>query len=224
MNEIIMTLREWQNCIKPLNQMIVQACRMDGSDGLTYCSIGMSHGYSLIMKNANESEFILTQIGNHDKLVNCSINFTTDRRRRGKCLINRMNILKTLKINDIHNTYIEKSIYYHELPNYKFIISPEGNGIDCHRHYEALMAGCIPIIEKNLIIKKKYGDVPILYTIDYSEITEEYLEKIYEEYLDKKFNFSKLFMNYWSENEQQLIKQRGNYWCLKLNGICHYTI
>lgn len=219
-----MTLREWQNCIKPLNQIIVQASTIDVSDGLTNCSIGMCYGYSLIIRNASESEYILTQIGNHNKLVNCSISLATDRRRRGNCSINRMNILETLKMNNINNTRIDNSTYYHELPNYKFIISPEGNGIDCHRHYEALMAGCIPIIEDNSIIKEKYGNVPILYTRDYSEITKEYLEKIYDEYLDKKFNFSKLFINYWPENEQQLIKQRGNYWCLKLNGICHYMI
>lgn len=219
-----MTLREWQNCIKPLNQIIVQASTIDVSDGLTNCSIGMCYGYSLIIQNTSESEYILTQIGNHNKLVNCSISLATDRRRRGNYSINRMNILETLKMNDINNTRIDNSTYYHELPNYKFVISPEGNGIDCHRHYEALMAGCIPIIEDNSIIKEKYGNVPILYTRDYSEITKEYLEKIYDEYLDKEFNFSKLFINYWPENEQQLIKQRGNYWCLKINGICHYTI
>ena len=40
------------------------------------------------------------------------------------------------------------------LSKYKFIISPEGNGIDCHRHYEAILCGCIPIIEYNKDIEK----------------------------------------------------------------------
>lgn len=222
MCEIIMTLREWQNCIKPLEQLIVQASTIDYPDGLTNCSIGMCYGYSKFIKNSNEEKYILTQIGNHSKLVNCSIGERTDMRRRGNNLINRINILKILEKNNIYNVSIDNSSYYHELPNYKFVISPEGNGIDCHRHYEALLAGCIPIIEKNAIIPKKYGDVPILYTNDYTEITEEYLEQIYNEYLDKKFNFSKLFMINWPENEQLLIKTRGNYWCTKINGITHY--
>ena len=104
-----------------------------------------------------------------------------------------------MEINNISNNLINNSTYYFKLPNYKFVISPEGNGIDCHRHYESLMAGCIPIIEKenSEIIKNKYGNVPILYTTDYSEITEEYLENIYDEYLDKQFNFSKLYLSNW---------------------------
>lgn len=37
--------------------------------------------------------------------------------------------------------------YFNSLSTYKFVISPEG--IDCHRHYEALLARCVPIIEHN---------------------------------------------------------------------------
>jgi hypothetical protein len=222
MCEVIMTLRKWQNCMKQLNEIIVQASKIDGSDALTNCSIGMSYGYSRFVKNANELEYISTQIGEHSKLINCSISLDTDMRRRENNLINRMNILKTLNKNNIYNILIDRSLYYLELPNYKFVISPEGNGIDCHRHYEALMAGCIPIIETNSVIEEKYGNVPILYTTDYSEITTDYLEKIYNEYLDKQFNFSKLFIINWSEKEKELIKERGNYWCTKINGIPHY--
>lgn len=224
MHEIIMTFREWQNYIKPLNQIIVQASTIDVSDGLTNSPIGMCYGYSKIIKNSSESEYISTQIGNHENLVNCSINVGTDHRRRHNFRVNRKNILETLIKNNILNKNIDNSIYYYDLPNYKFVISPEGNGIDCHRHYEALMAGCIPIIENNSIIEEKYGQVPILYTTDYSEITNEYLENIYNEYLDKKFNFSKLFLDNWSEDERKLIKERGNFWCLRLNGIPHYAI
>ena len=223
MSELIMTLREWQTFVKPLEEIIVQASTVDGCDGLTNSSIGMCYEYSKIVKNLNESEYILTQIKNHSRLINCSINSTTDSNRRNDNLINRSNILKTLEKNNIYNNLIDNSSYYFKLPNYKFVVSPEGNGIDCHRHYEALMAGCIPIIENSEIIKDKYGNVPILYTTDYSEITEEYLENIYNEYLDKQFNFSKLYISNWSLKEQQLIKHRGNFWCTKMNGFPHYT-
>ena len=222
MNEVVMTLREWQNCIKQLNQIIVQSSTVDESDGLTNCSIGMCYGYSKFIKNADETGQILTQIGKHNNLLNLSISSTTVMRRRRNHSINRPKILETLKNNNFYNISIDTSSYYTELPQYKFVISPEGNGIDCHRHYEALMAGCIPIVETNSIIKEKYGNVPILYTRDYSEITKDYLENVYDEYLNKKFNFSKLFMNYWSIDEQYLIKYRGNYWCMRLNGIPHY--
>jgi hypothetical protein len=108
------------------------------------------------------------------------------------------------------------------LPKYKFIISPEGNGIDCHRHYEALMAGCIPIIEDNELIREKYKGCPILYTKDYSEITKEYLESKYEEMKNKYYDFSRLFLNYYDDKTQIEIKNNGNYWGNRLTGKTWY--
>jgi hypothetical protein len=98
------------------------------------------------------------------------------------------------------------------LPKYKFVISPEGNGIDCHRHYEALIAGCIPIVESNEHIKEKYKGCPILYTQDYNEITEDYLKKKYEEMIDIKYDFSRLFLPFYKPEVKKIIKDCGNYW------------
>jgi len=92
------------------------------------------------------------------------------------------------------------------------VISPEGNGIDCHRHYEALIAGCIPIIEDNSQIREKYKGCPILYTHDYSEITETYLIQKYTEMLDQTYDFAPLFLSTYTPEEQEEIKKCGNYW------------
>ncbi len=83
--------------------------------------------------------------------------------------------VNNLHKNGITHRLIEHTQYFETLPSYKFIVSPEGNGIDCHRHYEALIAGCIPIIEYNTQTEEKYKNCPILYTKDYSEINEEFL-------------------------------------------------
>ena len=74
------------------------------------------------------------------------------------------------------------------------------------------MAGCIPIIEHNPLIEEKYKGCPILYTTDYTEITEEYLNKKYEEMIDKEYDFSRLFLSYYTEEQQKDIKECGNYW------------
>jgi hypothetical protein len=102
------------------------------------------------------------------------------------------------------------------LPNYKFIISPEGNGIDCHRHYESLIAGCIPVIEYNPLIETKYKGCPVLYTRDYREINQEYLNIKYNEMIDQTYDFSKLFLSYYTEEQIKVIKNCGNYWTKKL--------
>jgi hypothetical protein len=208
---MLLTLGEWQQTYKDPKNFIVQASMQDGSDGWTIFPIGMGYQYATHYGGSEK-----WQIGSHQALVQCAISARTDERRRPFGL-NRQMILFNLLMNGIVNRQVSGSQYFDELPSYKFVISPEGNGIDCHRHYEALMAGCIPIIEDNPIIREKYKGLPILYTRDYSEITREYLEQQYKEMLDKSYDFSRLFLSYYSLGQQDLIKYNGNYWVKRLS-------
>lgn len=205
----MLTLRTWQQTYKDPKTLIVQASHKDGSDGWTPFPIGMSWQYSKHYGGNNG-----WQIGPHTKTVLCAISSRTDFRRRplGK---NRRSILLNLAKNGISNTFIPGDLYFDELPFYKFVISPEGNGIDCHRHYEALLAGCIPIMEDNPLIREKYKGCPVLFTTDYSEITPAYLEQKYNEMLDETYDFSKLFLSAYSNDDQECIKVNGNYWVKK---------
>jgi hypothetical protein len=178
--ELRYTLEVWLKSRKPEHRLIVQASTEDGNDGITNSPIGMSWQY--VRERGNS---VACQIGNHKNLVLCAISSDTDMRRRHQNPVNRKAIIETLGSKGIQNISLDPSKYFASLPTYKFVISPEGNGIDCHRHYEALMAGCIPIVEESELIRKKYGNVPILYTRDYSEINEAYLTKKYEEILKK---------------------------------------
>lgn len=220
-NEIDITncsLYEWQNTIKPEKELIVQASKIDWSDGITNTPIGMSFQY--VKQKGN---YIENQIGTHSELLLTSFREYTDEYRRKDCIVNRKSISKILYENNIHNIEINETDYYKILPKYKYVISPEGNGIDCHRHYEALMAGCIPIIEYNNLIIHKYGNVPILYTHDYSDANIEILNKIYEKMLHSRFDFSKLLLSYHDEEERKLIKLRGNVWCERLTNEKWYN-
>lgn len=213
------TLEEWQRMKKQKNDLIVQASVVDGSDEPTFCSIGMSYEY--LNSDLNDVDR-KDESDNRDNLLLFAIKHDTDKNRRGKQNVNRQNIIKTLNKNGFSNTKLNSTDYFNKLPTYKFVISPEGNGIDCHRHYEALLSGCIPIVEKSDLILEKYGDCPILYTTDYSEITTEYLEKKYEEMKSKVYDFSKLFLSYYSTEYQNIIKERGDFWCNKLVGKTWY--
>jgi hypothetical protein len=223
MYEIKMTLRKWQNTVKPMETLIVQNSTLDHMDGITAASIGMGFEYVNVIEKHDYRIFQLGSTGGvggvgdraHIHTVNCAISETTDGRRRAGRPIHRMGILKTLKSNGISNEKVDAVTYFLNLPKYKFVISPEGNGVDCHRHYEALMAGCIPIVEDHPMIRSKYGNAPILYTKDYSEITEEYLQKVYADFIDREFDFSLLFLYNWSPEEQEVIKLRGNTWCMR---------
>ena len=85
--------------------------------------------------------------------------------------------------------------YFKRMPNYKFVISPPGNGPDCHRTWEILYANSIPIVIKNYIYEKY--NLPILQVNDYSELTDKLLKTYLQYYENHKFSYEQLTMNYW---------------------------
>jgi hypothetical protein len=151
----------------------------------------------------------------------CGFTPGNDMRRRKDMEVNRGVIMERLE-PFVKNTIYDPVQYFSKLRHYKFVISPEGNGVDCHRHYEALMAGCIPIVEHNEDIKKKYGNVPILYTHDYSEINEEYLKKKYEEMIDQEYDFSRLFLDYYEQEARDAIVYCSRFWTIRFYGEVFY--
>lgn len=206
-----MTLRQWQQTHKDPKNFIVQASKQDGSDGWLTFPIGMGWQFAA---NYKEEKARSWQIGSHQNSVLCAILAVSDLRRRPTGL-NRQMIIYKLAEAGIKNIKLSGAQYFNDLPSYKFVISPEGNGIDCHRHYEALMAGCIPIIEDNPLVREKYKGCPILFTKDYSEINEPYLQQKYNEMIDQTFDFSRLFLSSYGLMDQVGIKNNGNYWVKK---------
>jgi hypothetical protein len=80
--------------------------------------------------------------------------------------------------------------------NYAFIASPFGGGPDCHRTWEALILGCIPII-KSSGIDLLFKDLPVLLVEKWSDVTQALLDKTIEEFKSKNFNYKKLTLKYW---------------------------
>lgn len=129
------SLKEWQLTSKYFKDLIVQASPIDGSDSWQPFPIGMQYSYCY---NFGKGDSI--QIGQHDNTVLRAFDLNTDMRRR-PCGVNSQFIVNNLNKNGIINSLIDHTQYFEILPSYKFVVSPEGNGLDCHRHYEALIAG-----------------------------------------------------------------------------------
>jgi len=89
----------------------------------------------------------------------------------------------------IEETWINQS-------RYSFVISPHGNGLDCHRTWEALILGCIVIVKKS-ILDPLYKDLPVLIVDDWSDITEELLSDTLGKFMSKKYNYDKITLKYW---------------------------
>jgi len=167
-----LTLRQWQLGNKTIPEIIVKKISKKSPKGFKY--------------NFSSDYFNNVLIGKHKKVIFCSVIESTENRKR--CILN-------LKKNNIRNTILSKEDYYKSLKKYKFVVSPEGIKIDCYTHYESLMCGCIPIIQRSKKIINTYHCCPILYTIDYSEISIDYLNKVYALMIDRFFDFSPLFLS-----------------------------
>ena len=84
--------------------------------------------------------------------------------------------------------------------DYAFELSPSGNGLDCHRTYEALILKTIPIVRTNTLdpIYLEH-DLPVVIVKEWNEVTKENLEKWHEKY-----------KNYFTDELDD--KMRTNYW------------
>ena len=87
------------------------------------------------------------------------------------------------------NTWINQT-------NHAFVISPHGNGLDCHRTWEALALGCIPIV-KTSAIDNLYKNLPVLIVNDWSDVTKEKLLETITVFKNTRFNYNKLKLHYW---------------------------
>jgi hypothetical protein len=90
------------------------------------------------------------------------------------------------------------SRYLEHLSCSKFVVSPRGRGIDCHRTWEALLCGAIPIVEHSTI-DHVFEGLPVVLINDWCEVTKDFLEETYKNMQAKTFDFERLFANYWIE-------------------------
>jgi hypothetical protein len=96
--------------------------------------------------------------------------------------------------------------YLEETKQYRYVLSPPGNGIDCHRTWEALLVGSIPIMKRSLL-DSLFDELPVIFVDDWSELTEEFLEKKYQEILSGSYKYERMYADYWIETIRSY--QRG---------------
>ena len=97
-----------------------------------------------------------------------------------------------------NNIFTPRTENWKKMTQYTFVLSPFGRGMDCHRTWEALSLGCIPII-KAPHFKKMYDGLPILVISDWKEITRELLENTIEDFKTRIFDYKKLELSYWTK-------------------------
>lgn len=88
--------------------------------------------------------------------------------------------------------------YLYGVYNHRFVICPEGNGMDTHRTWESLYMNSIPIEKKN-INNQFYTDLPICFVNDWDEIKEEFLQEELVRINTTEWNLDKLRFKYWKD-------------------------
>jgi len=114
--------------------------------------------------------------------------FGSDRKQAYKMIPSELVFYEPIKI-ERYQSWLNQSLY-------AFVISPHGNGMDCHRTWEALILGCIPIVKKSPI-DILYEDLPVLILNEWKDLTLELLTNTVEQFKHKQFNMEKLKLNYW---------------------------
>ena len=90
-----------------------------------------------------------------------------------------------------------QSIYYSKILDHTFMLSPPGNGIDCHRTWEILYLRRIPVLKKVGRLQELYSELPVVFIDSYDQLNESFLRQELNSLSNKTFNFEKLKFSYW---------------------------
>jgi hypothetical protein len=128
---------------------------------------------------------------NRIPLAYCNWQHAINRGDRQECI---NNIDKSICF--FEKNHIPRASTWKRQSEFLFIISPMGEGFDCHRTWEAIALGCIPIV-KTGPIDNLFNDLPVLIVDRWSDVNINNLSKAANDILNKSYDFSPLFMKYW---------------------------
>ncbi|WP_136657394.1 hypothetical protein [Nitratireductor sp. XY-223] len=121
----------------------------------------------------------------------CNWHHVLDRGDRLRCMNSvELDVLRLERLN------INRTLSWHNNVRHLFTLSPLGNGFDCHRTWEAILLGTVPIVPRSGITSLFTG-LPVCIVDDWAEVTVDYLERKREWALDSEFDFAPLYLDWW---------------------------
>ena len=95
--------------------------------------------------------------------------------------------------------------YWELMRQFRFVLSPLGKGIDCHRTWEALALGAVPIVKRSSI-SQMFDGLPVWFVDSYSEITDTKLAEYGTKSECSRAAMYKLTLEFW-QNVIELTRQ-----------------
>jgi len=123
------------------------------------------------------------------------VDFTPDSKKPG-----RQEAFKALSKQAYTSTRrgMSKSEWWEAVIEHKWVASPHGHGLDCHRTWEVLLAGGYVVV-KSSVLDSLYEQLPVLIVDSWDNISAQLLETTFEEFSRRKFGFDRLFLPFWSD-------------------------
>lgn len=157
----------------------------NGSWGLVQQS-PLAQERALMNTLASSSDFIERFFAGY-----CNWHFAVERGDRHECLSKIDNSLCL-----IERSHLPRISTWQRQAECMFVISPEGAGFDCHRTWEALLLGCIPVMKANKITPL-FERLPVVILNDWSDFNATFMQNQLARLISEKFNFNSLFLKYW---------------------------
>ena len=102
---------------------------------------------------------------------------------------------------------LKRSLSWQTQANYAYVASPSGVGIDCHRTWEALALGLVPIVARSICCDL-FDNLPVLVIDSWDEVTPQYLSDQFHKLQDRDHHLPSIQLDYWTHKirGQNLIK------------------
>jgi hypothetical protein len=156
---------------------------------------------------------ILSSEKNVKHLIYMNFNVTTDKRTGNPIrqqlwdTFSKFPFVFKRECTDANINLIDRKQYLQDLYDSKFVLCPQGNGIDTVRLWESLYCKAIPIVQRHRALRA-FEDLPILWIDSWDSVTnEEWLEAEYKRIMETEWNLDKLKISYWLEKIKQVYKE-----------------
>lgn len=108
-------------------------------------------------------------------LIYCNFDPNTNLKDRNYALL----VLQKFDFIDFETKKLNYEDYLRKLSTYKYVISPPGNSVDCHRIWESIYLGVVPVVLKSIPMVY-FKDCPILFVNNWEELDTKTLSDKYE--------------------------------------------
>jgi hypothetical protein len=151
---------------------------------------------------------------NRDRLLRVHADFHLNKHHHSHPWETRNEIHRKLRGNpDIgfQRFFLRRRRLWWEKARHAFVLSPHGNGLDCHRTWESLVLGCIVIVKRSPL-DPLYEGLPVVIVEDWDEITTDNLRLWHQQHrdaFDRPEVQEKLTNRYWTERMRTMTRERS---------------